>query len=124
MAGRCVLSPLKRSWALALLLAAWPWGSHAQSDPDVRIEQLNHALMAAYQAGHYAQAAARAEELLQALEAQLGQEDLGLATVMGNLAMLYGMTGHLDEAQPLYAHPMLRAFFIVVGEGGRKAADP
>src|SRR5712692_7684498 len=82
--------------ALAVALAA-PLAAQ-----EARWNDLNAQVVALYQQGKYAEAAATAVEALRVAEATFGPEDARTATSLNNLAFLYEKQGKYAEAEPLF----------------------
>ncbi|MSO53683.1 MAG: tetratricopeptide repeat protein [Rhodospirillales bacterium] len=71
--------------------------------------------LALYQAGQYAEAAARFEQALDVGEKQLGRDHVTTASLLGNLAETYRSQGRYAEAEPL----LRRAVTIIETSQGR-----
>ncbi len=90
------------AFVLVLAFAVPALAGESQAAQEARWKELNAQVVALYQQGKYAEAAASAHEALRVAEATFGPEDARTATSLNNLAFLYDKQGRYAVAEPLY----------------------
>ena len=81
------------AFVLVLAFAVPALAGESQAAQEARWKELNAQVVALYQQGKYAEAAASAHEALRVAEATFGPEDARTATSLNNLAFLYEKQG-------------------------------